>query len=66
MFKFFRTNLLILITVYYFLSFFFFWTGKPKPRYMFDILAADEEYKRRFKIKQREIVEEETETEHTT
>lgn len=40
--------------------------GKPKPRYMFDILAADEEYKRRFKIKQREIVEEETETEHTT
>lgn len=33
---------------------------------MFDILAEDEEYKRRFKIKQREIVEEETETEHTT
>ena len=33
---------------------------------MFDILAADEEYKRRFKIKQREIEEEETETEHTT
>ncbi|XP_073237285.1 MICAL-like protein 1 isoform X2 [Porites lutea] len=41
-------------------------SGKPKPRYMFDILAADEAYKRRFKIKQREIVEEDTETEHTT
>ncbi|CAH3186006.1 unnamed protein product [Porites evermanni] len=47
-------------------SVFFFSTEKPKPRYMFDILAADEAYKRRFKIKQREIVEEDAETEHTT
>ena len=35
---------------------FYLLTGKPK-RYLFDILA-DEEYKRRFKLKQREIVEE--------
>ena len=35
---------------------FHFLSGEPK-RYLFDILA-DEAYKRRFKIKQREIVEE--------
>lgn len=35
-------------------------TGKPK-RYLFDILA-DEAYRRRFKIKQREIVEEENDS----
>ena len=37
-------------------SVFFLLTGKPR-RHLFDILA-DEEYKRRFKLRQREIIEE--------
>lgn len=44
--------LLLLLWLLFFLSF----TGKPR-RHLFDILA-DEAYKRRFKLRQREIIEE--------
>lgn len=43
-------------SVFLLLLFFLSFTGKPR-RHLFDILA-DEAYKRRFKLRQREIIEE--------